>query len=183
MNKLLTALVVSFAFLFSFLASPKASEKVKVYMFEAGGCPYCEAEEEYLKSLDSYGTKFELVKKELYIDHINWEPGKDYQLGKKVAEAFLEKGFDYASYTSTPFVVISDIYAAASYNTSLEEVINEAYEKGDKDVVGQYENDLGIDNPIEKKENNDTVAYIIIASIVVVVTGLVIFMRKKAKSN
>ena len=43
-----------------------ADKKIKVYMFEAGGCPYCEAQEEYLKGLAGYGKTFELVKKELY---------------------------------------------------------------------------------------------------------------------
>ena len=112
-----------------------AEEKVKVYMFEAGGCPYCEQEEEYLKGLEGYGTKFELIKKELYVDHVDWEKGADYELGKKVAETFANKGFEDASYEGTPFVVISDLYAAASYNTELEGFINSAYEEGDKDAV------------------------------------------------
>ncbi len=116
-----------------------AAKKVKVYMFEAGGCPYCEAEEEYLKGLSSYGEKFELIKKELYVDHVDWAQGKDFELGKKVAEAFQKAGFENAAYNATPFVVISNIYAAASYSTTLEDVINEAYEKGDKDVVGCFE--------------------------------------------
>ena len=61
-----------------------AKEKVKVYIFEAGGCPYCEAEIEYLEKLHSYNEKFEIIRKETYIDHIEWEEGKDYQLGVKV---------------------------------------------------------------------------------------------------
>ena len=44
----------------------KADEKVKVYIFEAGGCPYCEAEVEYLKGLDSYNEKFTIE-----INHFN----------------------------------------------------------------------------------------------------------------
>lgn len=116
----------------------KADEKVKVYIFEAGGCPFCEAEVEYLKGLDSYNEKFTIEIKELYVDHIDWVEGKDYALGKKVAEGFLKAGFTDASYQGTPFVVISDLYAASIYSESLESVINEAYEKGDKDIVGCY---------------------------------------------
>ena len=116
----------------------KADEKVKVYIFEAGGCPYCEAEVEYLKGLDSYNEKFTIEIKELYVDHIDWVEGKDYALGKKVAEEFLKAGFTDASYQGTPFVVISDLYAASAYSESLESIINEAYEKGDKDIVGCY---------------------------------------------
>ncbi len=112
-----------------------AKDKVKVYVFEAGGCPYCEAEIQYLEGLDSYNKKFEIVKKEAYIDHVKWENGKDYELAEKVAKAFKKAGFEDATHQATPFVVISDLYAAASYNTSLEDIINEAYEIGDKDIV------------------------------------------------
>ena len=116
-----------------------AKEKVKVYMFEAGGCPYCEQEETYLKGLDSYNEKFTLEKKELFEDHNFWKPGKDFYLGVKVANAF--KAYDGtkfkdATYQGTPLIVISDLYAAAAYNPDLEKVIEEAYQKGDKDIVG-----------------------------------------------
>ena len=131
MKKIITFLI-AFIVMIGFV---NAEGKVKVYMFEAGGCPYCEAEEEYLKGLEGYGKTFELVKKELYVDHIEWKQGKDYAIGKKVAEAFNEAGFEDASYEGTPFVVISDLYAAASYSTELESIINLAYEEGDNDVV------------------------------------------------
>ena len=108
-----------------FVGSTSAQEKVKVYVFEAGGCPYCEKEIEYLKGLDSYNEKFEIEEKELYVDHIDWEKGKDYDLGVKVAEAFLAKGYSNASYSGTPFVVISNMYAAAAYSESLESYIGE----------------------------------------------------------
>ena len=121
------------------ITNVKAAEKVKVYIFEAGGCPYCEMEVEYLKGLSSYNKKFEIIKKELYVDHVDWAKGKDYDLGVKVANGFKKAGFEDASYKGTPFVVISDLYAAASYSTALEDVINEAYEKGDKDIVSCYE--------------------------------------------
>ena len=90
--------------------SAKSKSKVKVYVFEAGGCPYCEAQIEYLKGLSSYNKKFEIVQKELYVDHIDWKQGKDYALGKEVAEAFLNQGFQDASYQGTPFVVISNLF-------------------------------------------------------------------------
>ena len=109
--------------------------KVKVYLFESGGCPCCEAEREYLEGLDSYNKKFEIVSKELYIDHIDWEEGKDYDLGVQVAEEFNKAGFKDASYKGTPFVVISDIYGAATYSTDLERYIDKAYEEGDRDAV------------------------------------------------
>ena len=136
MKKLLT-IILSAILMISVV---NAEGKVKVYLFEAGGCPYCEEEEKYLKGLDGYNKTFEIVKKELYVDHVEWKEGKDYELGKKVAEAFNKAGFEDASYTGTPFVVISDLYAAASYSTSLESLINAAYEEGDKDAVTCIQN-------------------------------------------
>jgi len=124
----------------------KEQAKVKVYVFEAGGCPYCEAQIEYLQKLDSYNKKFTIVRKELYIDHVNWEQGRDYELGKAVAEKFQKDGFKDASYQGTPFVVISNLYAAATYSTDLESYINKAYKDGDKDVVGSIAKKLDVEN-------------------------------------
>lgn len=143
----------------------KAEELVKVYIFEAGGCPYCEKEQEYLKGLDSYGKKFEIITKELYVDHIDWEQGKDYDLGVKVANYFQSKGFTNAKYTGTPFVVISDVYAAATYSTDLERYINKAYEIGDQDIVGKIERD----ELVEEKESH---VGVIIAIAVILVGGI-----------
>ncbi len=112
-----------------------SNDLVKVYVYEAGGCPYCEQEIEYLKGLKSYNKKFKIVQKELYVDHIAWAHGKDYETGVKVANTFKAAGFNEASYQGTPFVVISDVYASTGYSTSLESYINDAYEKGDKDIV------------------------------------------------
>jgi len=132
MKKILTFIIALLLFI-PFAAH--AENKVKVYIFEAGGCPYCEMEVEYLKSLKGYNKTFEIVMKELYVDHIDWKEGKDFELGKEVATQFKEAGFEDAAYTGTPFVVISDLYAAASYSTDLEKVINKAVEEGDKDIV------------------------------------------------
>ena len=127
-------LIVICAFLLM-ISTVNAEGKVKVYMFEAGECPYCEAEMEYLQSLEGYNKTFEVIRKELYVDHVEWKEGKDYELGKKVAETFEFAGYEDASYLSTPFIVISDVYAVAGYNTELESVINAVAEEGDKDAV------------------------------------------------
>lgn len=139
MKKIRNVLLLVLAFvMFGGLTNVNAEEKVKVYIFEAGGCPYCEKEIEYLESLPSYNVKFEIVRKELYVDHVDWAKGQDYELGKAVAEAFLSAGFEDASYQGTPFVVISNLYAAAAYSDNLESYIDKAYEEGDKDVVSCY---------------------------------------------
>ena len=142
-----------------------AEELVKVYVFEAGGCPFCEKEIDYLKGLDSYNKKFEIVQKELYVDHVDWEQGEDYELGVKVAQYFQNKGFKDAKYTGTPFVVISDLYAAATYSTQLESYIEKAYAEGDKDIVGKIDRD----ELVEEKENHTGV---IIAIVVILVGGI-----------
>lgn len=164
MKKVLLLIV---ALLTSFMVVNKvnAEELVKVYVFEAGGCPFCEKEIEYLKGLDSYNKKFEIVQKELYVDHVEWKPGKDYDLGVRTAQYFQKKGFKDAKYTSTPFVVISDLYAAATYSTELVSYIDKAYKEGDKDIVGQIERG----ELVEEKENYTGV---IIAIAVVLVGGI-----------
>lgn len=157
-----------------------AKEKVKVYMFEAGGCPYCEKEEEYLKGLDGYDKTFTIVKKELYVDHVDWAEGKDYELGKKVADAFNSVGFEDATYEATPFVVISDLYAASAYSTSLESIINEAYENGDKDIVQCYAD--GKDNCLDHLKK-DTTSSSKNYTPIIVITGLVILITYLVKSS
>ena len=136
-----------------FTSKVSAKDKVKVYIFEAGGCPYCEAEINYLEGLDTYNKEFEIVRKELYVDHVDWEKGKDYDLGVKVADAFNEKGYEDASYQGTPFVVIGNIYAAASYNENLEDTISKAYKNQSPDVVGCFEK--GKDNCSDKIKESD----------------------------
>ena len=150
---------------------------VKVYLFEAGGCPWCERETQYLKGLASYGEKFVIIKKELYVDHDTWAHGKDYDLGVKVADAFKEAGFSEANSQGTPFVVISDVYAATNYSESLESYIDEAYEKGDKDVVKCFEE--GKTNCLNTGGKYDTL--IIIGIFVVLIGGIagLVFASKK----
>lgn len=160
-----------------------ADGKVKVYLFEAGGCPYCEAEMDYLKNLDSYNKKFEVIRKELYVDHVNWENGKDYDLGVKVANVFNEAGFENATYQATPFVVISDLYAASNYNTSLEDIINKAYEEGDKDIVSCIAN--GNDNCLNKPapSNSNTSYTVRDYRWTVIICSAIIIMFYMIKSN
>ena len=188
-------LLVLALILFSGLTNVKAEGKVKVYIFEAGGCPYCEKEVEYLQSLSSYNEKFEIVLKELYVDHVDWEQGKDYALGKAVAEAFQSAGFKDAGYTGTPFVVISNLYAVSGYSTSLEAYINKAFEEGDKDVVGCYANggenclegaDPSItvdptpsDSKKDDKNDVDTITTIILLLIIAGSIALVVYTGKR----
>ena len=173
--------ILTCVILFPLMVSAKENDKVKVYIFEAGGCPYCEAEIEYLEGLEGYNKTFEVVREELYIDHVDWKQGADYELGVKVATAFQEKGFEDASYLGTPFVVISDLYAAASYSTALESVINEAYEKGDKDIVQCFAdgNDDCLDhlkdvNASNSSSSNNTSIWVTIICTIIVITTYVI---------
>lgn len=181
-RKIIFAVIMLLVMLVAPSVAAKSKEKVKVYIFEAGGCPYCEAEIEYLQSLSSYNKKFEIVRKELYVDHVDWAQGKDYALGKEVAEAFYNAGFTDASYQGTPFVVISNVYAAASYSTSLESIINEVYKKGDKDIVKCFED--GEDNCERKitgfKLNID---YTFVVTILLVIGVGVLYFVKSNKDR
>lgn len=186
MKKLFSMILLLTLVAFGFQLSAKAKDKVKIYLFVAGGCPYCELEEEYLKSLDGYGTKFEIVEKELYVDHIDWERGKDYELGYKVATAFQEAGFEDASYQGTPFVVISDIYAAAGYSTSLESYIDQAYEEGDNDVVGAFAKGKtpSIGGTSTDKGDGETKSIIICVSVfVIALVGTIFLIKPTAKKT
>ena len=186
MKKLLLSLIIGIMVLLPM--SVKADEKVKVYVFEAGGCPYCELEIEYLESLSSYGEKFEIVRKELYVDHVDWQKGKDYDLGVKTVNAFLEAGFANASYQGTPFVVISNIYAATAYNNELEAIIDQAYEDGDNDVVTCLENDGSncMENAKEytqKEGNTEKEDILPLIGLGIIVVGLIVIIYLARKSN
>ena len=184
LKAILLTIIAAFMIVSPFTMSKVNAEgKVKVYIFEAGWCPYCEAEMEYLKSLESYGEKFEIIQKELYIDHVDWEQGKDYELGVKVATAFQDKGIKDASYQGTPFVVISDLYAASAYSTSLETYINQAYDEGDKDVVGCFEK--GGENCLSEKssDGSETIRTVALVIIIVGLVAAVIFSRKNTKDE
>lgn len=134
-------LVITLVLLIPTIIFADEAEKVKVYVFSAGGCPFCEREIEYLQGLESYNKTFEIVEKELFVDHINWEQGKDYELGVTIAKIFADAGFKDSENkpvqaNATPLVVIGDVYAATGYSTELESVINKVYAAGDADVVG-----------------------------------------------
>ena len=189
MKKILKLLLV-FILVIGFAACGKTDKKegkVKVYVFEAGGCPYCEQEIEYLNSLESLSSKFEVVRKELYVDHIDWEPGKDFNLGAKVATAFNEKGYTDATYQATPFVVISDIYASSGLNTNLEEVIKKAYEEGDNDVVECFTTkdscdirklETETDKAINNIKKTYTINFIIIYVLIALIIGYLLYTRR-----
>ena len=105
--------------------------------------------------------------------------GKDFELGKKVAEAFKNAGFENAAYNGTPFVVISDLYAAATYSADLEKYINQAYEEGDKDVVGCFANDGEECLKGQKKDNSETIQTIVVLLIIAGSVALVVYTGKR----
>lgn len=169
--------------------------KVKVYVFEAGGCPYCEMQIEYLKGLKSYNKKFVIVSKELFVDHVDWEEGKDYELGNKVAIEFTNAGFEQAQATGTPFVIISDLYAVNGYSDKLESIIDKAYEEGDRDAVsciaaGKDDCVRWDEEALKKKEEkekanqtNGGAAILIIGGVALLGAVCYIVMSKKKSSD
>lgn len=187
MKKLLLFLI--FGIMLLLPITVKAEGKVKVYVFEAGGCPYCEMEVEYLEGLESYGEKFEIVRKELYVDHVDWQKGKDYNLGVQVANAFLKNGYEDASAHGTPFVVISNIYAQTGYNPDLVDVINKAYEAGDADIVsciaeGKSDCVIADPNKTEKENKEEATNEILpIVGLIIITAALVTIVVLVRKSN
>ena len=149
-NKLIWLIVSLLVIVCAFLTvilfiSPdvKEKEKVNVYVFVANGCPFCEEQLKYLIELDTYSEEFEIVTKELNIDNINWEPGKDYDLGMKVGKLF------HADIDGTPFVVVSNIYGKVGFNNDLRDTISRAYNLGHTDVVSCVEH--GYEHCMESK--------------------------------
>lgn len=176
-------------FLISLVLIPltvKADDKVKVYIFEAGGCPYCEDEKTYLRSLDSYNDLFTIEVKELYVDHVDWVQGEDYELGMKVAKAFQNAGYPDSIYKGTPYVVISDLYASSGYNPSLESVIKEAYENGDKDVVSCIANgnEGCLPEKVQKKASKKAIIVLGISiPVIIILLGGIYFLTTKSKKE
>lgn len=187
MKKIKYLLIVVFLIILGIIIfnGKSVDDRVKVYVFEAGGCPYCEKEIAYLQSLDSYERDFVIVRKELYIDHIDWEEGKDYELGKTVAEEFIERGFEDASYEGTPFVVISNLYAETSYNTDLEAIIKEAYKEGDTDTVGCIANSGNncFDAKEKKETNSDKIKTVILVIFVAALLSYIITSSKNSEEG
>ena len=195
MKKFLTILLIVICLVpFCVFAKEKKEDKrVKVYVFEAGGCPYCDAEKDYLKGLKSYNKKFVIVSKELYVDHVDWKQGKDYDLGVSVANEFNKAGYKDAAYNSTPFVVISDTFAGNGYNTDLEGIIDAAYEEGDKDAVSCISkgkddcvrlNEKAIEEEEKKEKSNEVhggVAVLVLGSLAL--AGVIVYIILKGNKN
>lgn len=159
-------------------------EPVKVYMFEAGGCPWCEQQQNYFESLDGYGEKFVVIHEEMYIDHIDYEPGADYDLGNNVSKAFQNaKISNTEAFGGTPYVVISDVYAMSGFNESLETVIDQVYENGDKDVVGCIAEGRDDCLPgVAVKKVSTKAIVIAVASAAVIVVAIVVLNNQMNKA-
>lgn len=177
MKKIMYILVA----LFGFIPLIAKAEPVKVYIFEAGGCPACEAQINYLNGLDSLNKKFVIVEKELYIDHNDWEAGADYDLGLAVARAFKRAGFGKAGVKGTPFVVVSDLYASIGYDDELEKAIDEAYEQGDKDIVSCIAS--GNKDCLPSNFNIKTVIIAVVAIVLVFGAIVVVTLLKENKAS
>ncbi len=157
------------------------NDLVKVYVFiTKEGCIYSKQQIEYLKRMDSYGKKFIIVEKELYVDTSSWKRGKDFDLAKRVSTAFKKIGFNQANYIGTPFIVIGDLYAAMTDARDLENVIEEAYKVGDKDVVGCFERNNKDCLDVKTNDKNLNLVWIIVlVSILIIFVPFMILKNKK----
>ena len=183
---ILIVLVVAFLYVILFISPDvQKKEKVTVYVFSASGCPFCEEQMTYLKNLDTYGKEFTIVEKELYIDHISWEKGKDYDLAKKV-ETEMSTILNGVVIDGTPFVIVENIYAKTGLNTNLEDYIHRAYLRGTQVDVVKCLEENGT-NCVKEKETNKEKDYLpvrIIETITIIagiglITGFVYILKKK----
>ena len=156
MKKIIFALIAMFCIL---PFTVNAADKVKVYIFSKDGCSYCEKQISYLKGLEGYNKTFEIVDVQIYDS--NWKQTSNYELAKKVISGLQAAGVsaDELNLNGTPSVIISNIYAKTAYSANLEDVIKQAAEKGDKDLVGCYKagkSDCTKDLEIATAKANDT---------------------------
>lgn len=157
-----------------FCLSVKAEQHdlVKVYVFVSKNGIHSDLSEKAiasLKGLESYGKMFEIIEKEAYTYSSKFsdvEDGKDLELFKKVIEVYNNAGYDY-TYTQTPTAFISNEFIPGVDLELVNEVINNAYENGDEDLVGCVER--GENNcSVEKKEKNITSTNIIKKVLVII---------------
>ena len=120
MNKL-KSLFVAILFLVLFIPfSINADEdnKIRLYLFHQNGCPHCEAEIEFLESIEDNYPRLEIIKYEVSENAMN------YSLYNKV----MKKTIIYEN--GVPFTMIgTDYYVGFDENTGSDEEIIKSIEK------------------------------------------------------
>lgn len=136
MNKLKN-LFIAILFLVLFIPfSIKADEeeKIRLYLFHQNGCPHCEAEIEFLESIEDDYPRLEIVKYEVSSNAMN------YSLYNRV----MKKTKIYEN--GVPFTMIgTDYHVGFDEDTGSDEAIKKSIEKflkgNYKDIIAMVKND------------------------------------------
>ena len=169
MNKFKIMFLMAAVLLISCVTPVSAEEKVKVYLFEGDGCPYCEKAQEFFKNEigNDYKDKFELVEYEVWYNEENAALLQDVAatLGQEVQ--------------GVPFIVIGE-EVFPGYSSEMNEDIKKAIEKEfTADTKYDVLKNLGkAGTSIGSKSSNSTVVILSLAIIVVGIAGLLIYAKK-----
>ena len=147
-------------------------EEAKVYFFHGSTCQFCHKALAFFDSIeDEYGSKFELVKYEV------WGNADNAALMKQV-EAYLD-----IVAGGVPFFIIGDQVFDKGYNETLNDSIISAIE-------AEYANNFkfniiedAIANSVEPEPEDNTLESVIIVIVLVAATGLVVFARNSTKRS
>lgn len=142
-----------------------ASEEVKLYFFHGDGCGYCASASEWFTEIEAeYGSKFEVVKYEV------WNDEQNSNLMQAVAEARNE------SADGVPYIVIGN----QSWNGFSDEYKEEILQKIDSEYSQEPSARYDIMNHVDvsgnavveaKDSGNSTFTDIIVVLAIVVVTA------------
>ena len=143
-------------------AGENNTNEVNVYFFRGQGCPHCEEEEEWFKSIEEeYGSKFKIV------DYETWYNEDNKETFRKVLKARNEYVSDDES-LGVPYIVIGNKSwngFAENYISEILDAINSEYAKTDKD---RYDIMKYLDTTSNKEDNsgNDAIALLLILAAV-----------------
>ncbi len=180
---------------FPFVVKAEEKEKVNVYLFKGDGCPHCADAESYFNSLsEEEKNKFNLVRYEVWYNETN------KNLMNQVAEKLEE------TVTGVPYIVIGE-KTFSGFNDEIGEnimsFVTEMYESDAReDIVSELADELnaeestGTSNPDSTGETNGdaqvntsknesaskedaTIVTISILGVILVVSGLLVWARKK----
>ncbi len=161
--KLLTIVLLMFPLLVS------SKEKIKVYLFEQDGCPYCKSAKEYLSELnEEYIEYFELVEVNI---------SKSVNNSKLMVEASEELG---EKIESVPLIVIGEEYFSGFEEKTKklvkDEIIKQYEDESSKDIVGNIIEEKGYDVGSEDSLNT---GILIIFVVLVFIVGFFFMFKKK----
>ncbi|MBS7021070.1 MAG: glutaredoxin family protein [Firmicutes bacterium] len=170
-RKIVVAFFLS-VFLFNPFQKVEATDKLNVYLFHGNGCPHCEAEIEFLESIQSDYPYMNLIKYEI------WENEENQALAEQVKQRI------ESSSRGVPFLVIGD-KAFTGFSEDRKRDIRRTLEYYETEKAPDLVGDILKGIPAEKKEKlkaeekvevEKKIDWENIAVIGVIIVGLVVIM-------